>query len=209
MIAIQSTNSNYDGRDDTRYPSQNKNMKRRVVRFSPTIMCRIKNTISINDMTDEEIANTWIQKDEGDEIIQQCHELIAVVNQLLVETTDIIATNQIIGNSSSMRGLESHTKYGKKRTKLNRYKSKMIVLDEQDQQYVEDRLDEEEIASIYKEVCNESQIHAELLAKQDRMEVERYCKIHKSTATTTITTAAGIRSSTGVTTMSKTIASAA
>mmetsp|Transcript_52618 Transcript_52618/g.58834 ORF Transcript_52618/g.58834 Transcript_52618/m.58834 type:complete len:210 (+) Transcript_52618:238-867(+) len=209
MIAIQTTNQ-YESEKCYISPTKKQKKRQRVVHFSPTV--HIKHTISINDMTDEEIANTWIQHDEGDEIRQQCQALIAVVERILLvagTTTDNVrATNQVIG-CSNMRGLEPHTKHGKKRTTMNRYISKMIVLEEQDRQYYsEDRLDEEKIASIYKKVCFESQIHAEFMAKQDRRDVERYYKINKSTATTTTSNTA-IHSSMDRATITKTIASAA
>jgi len=214
MSAIQTTTTtttkNYDG--DNKYHNDNDHIgkkyyislshntnekkprrrrRRRVVRFS--LILHIKHTISINDMTHEEIANTWIQQDEDYKIRQQCQELIAL------EGTGAA--------HECLRGLESHTKYGKIEKDTNRYESKMLVMNEQDQQYVDDCLDEEKISSLYKDISNKCQIDAQFMAQKDRSDVERYYtnKNESSTHTTTTT----IRSSTGIITLSKPIASAA
>jgi len=146
-------------------------------------------------MTDEEIANTWIQEDEEYRNRKRCQELIAL-------TDDDCSTSTYY----CLRGLESHTEYGKIRKEMNRYESKMLVMDEQDQQYLEDRLDEEKIASSYKEISQQCQLRAEIMAQKDRRDVERYYNKNQNESSTTTTT---IDSSTGIVTLSKTIASAA
>merc|ERR1719491_1283269 len=103
MITIQTTNKDESEKwylSPSNKNSEKKKRRRRVVRFSPR--CYIKDTISLNEMTEEEITNTWIQEDEEDRIRQRCRELIAV-------TEDDCSTSTLY----CLRGLESHTKDGK------------------------------------------------------------------------------------------------
>mmetsp|Transcript_47214 Transcript_47214/g.53527 ORF Transcript_47214/g.53527 Transcript_47214/m.53527 type:complete len:198 (-) Transcript_47214:66-659(-) len=197
MIAIQTTNQ-YESEKCYISPTKKQKKRRRVVHFSPRV--HVKHTISINDMTDEEIAKTWIQEEEEYRIRKRCQELIAYAED----------------NSSSssscycLRGLESHTTDGMIRKELNRYDSKMLVMDEQDQQYVDDRFDEEKIASVYQEISQQCQLQAERMAQKDRRDAERYynnMNQNNQSSTTPITTT--IRSSTGIITLAQTIASAA
>mmetsp|Transcript_11500 Transcript_11500/g.11213 ORF Transcript_11500/g.11213 Transcript_11500/m.11213 type:complete len:201 (-) Transcript_11500:98-700(-) len=200
MSALQTTSNNYES-EKCYMSSSNKNnekkKRQRVVRFSPKV--HIKHTISINDMTDEEIANTWIQEEEEYRIRKRCQELIAYADDS--------------SSSSScycLRGLESHTKDGMIRKELNRYDSKMLVMDEQDQQYLNDCVDEEKIASVYQEISQQCQLQAERMAQKDRRDAERYynnMNQNNQSSTTPITTT--IRSSTGIITLAQTIASAA
>merc|ERR1712194_151248 len=143
------------------------------------------------------MGKTWIQEEEEDRIRKRCQELIAYAED----------------NSSSssscycLRGLESHTTDGMIRKELNRYDSKLLVLVEQDQQYLNDRVDAEKIASVYQEISQQCQLRAECMAQQDRRDVERYYNNTQNDESST--TPLTIRSSTGMITLSKTIASAA
>ena len=197
MIAIQTTKT-YESENCYISPSLHKKKKdkkrQRVVRFSPLV--HVKPTLSFHDMTKEEITKTWLQEEEVYQIRKRCRDLIAYADN---------HHNHSNSYKYCIRGLESHTKYGKELKDRNRYESKMLVLDEQDQQYLDDSFDDEKIASVYKEISQQCQLRAIYIAQKDRRDVDRYYKKdrHESSATTTI------RRSTGIITLSKTIASAA
>mmetsp|Transcript_3520 Transcript_3520/g.3994 ORF Transcript_3520/g.3994 Transcript_3520/m.3994 type:complete len:113 (-) Transcript_3520:187-525(-) len=109
MIAIQTTN-NYKNEKCYISPSSHKNnekKRRRVVHFSPIVY--VKSTISLNDdMTEEEIAKTWIQEEDEYQLRKRCRELIACADNHSSKSCNYC-----------MRGLESHTKHGKIRKDRN------------------------------------------------------------------------------------------
>jgi len=167
--------------------TKKKKKKKRVgrrVHFSPVVF--IKKTISIYDMTDTEITATWLQENEEYEIRKECQTLIAQFDQrhqrLKEEnmyTDGIQVMSQhiddiLLEGDVTMRGLESHTKQGREWKEMNRNESKRLILDKQYQQQHrnEDRV--EEIASVSTSVSTICQIGAQLMAIQDRRDVEGY-----------------------------------
>jgi len=199
MNVIQTTNNNYYEGDHNRYyedrtattkcsssvsmssrnnkrVTKKKMKKKRVVRrvhFSHTVY--IKKTISIVDMTEKEISDTWLQEHEEYDIRQECQTLIAQFEQQQKQR------QRLNKGTVDMRGLESCTKHGKTWKDINRNERKMLVLEKQyEQQYInEDRRcidngDDKEIASVCKRVSTICQLCAQLLAIQDRSDIERY-----------------------------------
>jgi hypothetical protein len=138
--------------------------------------CQMKYTISIDDMTNDEICNMWIQQDEESYTRQRCQKIVA-----LVEKND---RSSVIENRTKkkekqlcIRGLETYTKIGGRLKKMNRIVASEKVFIEQAKQWDHGYYNEEEIALVYNSVSNECQQRAGMKAIEDRIAVEKYLKI--------------------------------
>merc|ERR1719464_1107103 len=136
-------------------------------------------------MTEKEIQNTWIQKDEKHGIRQRCLELLRKdYSHADPSIASSKSTKENEKDEETYRGLESYTNHGRRQKHMNRLEAMMLVFEEQ--QYQKQRFkknggsilykNDEEIAFVYKEISSECQFQAELRAVQDRNEVEREMK---------------------------------
>merc|ERR1719464_1454402 len=148
------------------------NSTNKYVHFSPKFS--IHDTISVVDMTAEEIQNTWLSDHEQKEIRQLCREL-AKGYYPLPAGIDKRNDHDDDGEEITYRGLESFTPLEKLRKRWNRSEARMAVLDEQDQQYLEEGMiwNEKQLAVVYQEVSIQCQSQAEKRALQDRKEIEQ------------------------------------
>jgi hypothetical protein len=169
--------STNDGKDDNDNDNDNdnvnnkKNTKKRV-KFSPTVS--VETTISLYDMTDEEIEKTWNSIEEENDIRRRCRELMAAAAAYDDESDD-----EHSNNSVEMRGLENI-----KQRRSNRCVAQEEVFEEQDQQNLPYCFgngnggyflnDDEKIASVYKMHTTKCTISARLMAIKDRIEIENY-----------------------------------
>jgi len=151
--------------------NNDKKKKQKQVRFASADI--VKSTISINDMTEQEIQNTWLQQHEQHLIRLRCRELVRSCNCTLPAGGSNNSNNEY--EETYYRGLESYVKHGKQRKEMNRLEAMMLVLEEQQEQYFQagSIYDEEKIAFAYKEVSVECQFEAELRAVKDQKEVEK------------------------------------
>ena len=142
--------------DNQQKKTKNNNLllKRRRVQFFPK--CTVKTTISLHDMTDNEIQATWIQQKEGDAIKRRCQKLIAAEYK-----------NKNHTGRHEMRGLENI-----KQRRSNRYIAKEEVFDEQDLQGFD--YDDEKLAFVYKTFTMKSSVDAIQMAIKDRNDIEQY-----------------------------------
>jgi hypothetical protein len=126
----------------------------------------VKQTISLYEMTQEEIKNTWIQEDENKAVRKKCQQIISRVEKSRTSRLSKDKTKQYC-----IRGLEGFFHGTKHISRLN---VQDIVLDEQYKQYHEQGyVNENEIAKLYRNISMENQIQAQKFAINDRKEVER------------------------------------
>jgi len=158
--------------------NNDKKKKQKQVRFASADI--VKSTISINDMTEQEIQNTWLQQHEQHLIRLRCRELVRSCNCTLPAGGSNNSNNEY--EETYYRGLESYVKHGKQRKEMNRLEAMMLVLEEQQEQYFQagSIYDEEKIAFAYKEVSVECQFEAELRAVQDQKEIEKEIIIYSN-----------------------------
>ena len=168
-------------KDDNKDDSVNKKnkTKERRVQFSPTVS--VETTISLYDMTEEEIKNAWNSQEEEDAIRRGCRNLIATAYQNGCDSDSDreSADNEHSDISIDMRGLE----YSKQR-RSNRYIAQEEVFEEQNRQDLPYCFgngnggyflnDDEKIASVYRMHTMKCTISARIMAIKDRIEIENY-----------------------------------
>jgi hypothetical protein len=150
----------------------NKENTKKRVKFSPTVF--VETTISLHDMTDEEIEKTWNSIEEENDIRRRCRELMAAA-----AAYENKSDNEHSDNIVEMRGLENS-----KQRRSNRYIAQEEVFEEQDKQNLPYCFgngnggyflnDDEKIASVYKMHTTKCTISARLMAIKDRIEIENY-----------------------------------
>ncbi len=165
-------------------PSRDASSAIRKVGFSEWV--GVKDTISVFDMTDDEIESYWLQDDEYSRIRRR--------NRLLIrraETFNFLAGKPLPPSHSDcyddceddierkadgdylcMRGLESGTKKENMRKKTYRRNSIQQVLVEQEFQSVQGLRDDDAIAEVYVEVTTPCKFRAVHLAMEDRLAAE-------------------------------------
>lgn len=107
-------------------------------------LVNVRATLHANDMTIDEINDTWYTKEELHKFKQRPQD----------ETDDT-------------RGLEASSQEGRKRRRRNVCNAINLVMDEQDIQFMNGENDPEIIRSIYLEVSWKSQAVAQHLARED------------------------------------------
>ena len=127
-------------------------------------------TISIDDMTDDEIQATWLTKFEKKSIQRSCERIIQLVSDFGAASSSSNA-----GRKLCTRGLEQYggmTDFQAEQYELTREE----VLHEQDEQHEFDYHDVEAIAEAYRSsgMVQSSKCIAEFRALQDREEVKKY-----------------------------------
>ena len=159
-------------------PSRNASTSTRKVGFASWV--GVKDTISVFDMTDDEIENYWLQEDEYMEIRRRNRALIRRAEKLhslreplpasesYEELGDDIEQKED-GNYLSFRGLESGTRSESMRKKTSRRNSIQRVLIEQEFQCLQGYHDDEAIADLYTEVTSPCKFRAVHLAMEDRI----------------------------------------
>jgi hypothetical protein len=119
----------------------------------------IRSTIHTNDMTDEEIDNTWYNR----------REMTAIKRGMALDVKKM--TSEIpMGNKSTTRGLEYRTRAGSEKRRANKFNSIHAVLDEQDLQHVNGINDPEALREIYLEHSERCLYESQQLAKADEIE---------------------------------------
>ena len=141
----------------------------------------VKDTISIFDMTEEEIENYWLSEDEFKSIRRR--------NRLLIRRAEAFGYKKPLPSSHSesyddceddiekkedgdflcIRGLESATRSGSIKKKTSRRNAIMQVLLEQEFQSVQRYSDENAIAEVYVEYASPCKFRAVHLAMEDRL----------------------------------------
>ena len=143
-----------------------RNRRRRYVKFNSTIHNRP--IPHLDDMTQEEISEKWIQPEEYLEIRKRC---ISTVQKMMNST---LTELDVESERHCPRGLEGKTREGAKRRKDNKLDALAAVLEEQSMQWDEDVDDEEaimEVYSVFSIPCGED---AHLQALEDALEVQQY-----------------------------------
>lgn len=162
-------------------PSRDASITNRKVGFSEWV--GVKDTISVSDMTDEEIESYWLQEDEYSRIRRRNRLLIRRAeafkflsgkplppshSECYDDCEDDIE-RKTDGDYLCMRGLESATKSENMRKKTCRRNSIQQVLVEQEFQSVQGLRDDDAIAEVYMEVTTPCKFRAVHLAMEDRI----------------------------------------
>jgi len=135
--------------------------------------CKIKPTISLTDFTQEEKRNVWLQDHESILIRQHCQQLVEEVEKY-GERQNSTDDGDDDKDTDTIRGLERLMKSETRQWGAYRIIALEEVLWEQEEQYSQGYHDDEAIAAVYSSVTSECQVRAELIAVQDRKEVETY-----------------------------------
>jgi len=155
---------------------------KRTVGFAPWV--GVKDTISVFDMTDEEIENYWLSDEEYERIRRRNRLLIRRAKKLQsrggkplppshsesYEDCEDDIERKADGDYLCIRGLESGTGSQNIRKKTCRRNSIQQVLLEQEFQSVQCYRDDEAIAEVYMEVASPCKFRAVHLAMEDRLE---------------------------------------
>jgi hypothetical protein len=162
------------------------------IRFSP--MVSVKRTISRHSMTQQEKSNCWLQEYEFLMIKQRNHMIIKQIhqerNRMIMKQVDELGqclwdntndsvhgrhhSNNNTESSLCFRGLEWGMEFESLQKQSFRYGALEEVFIEQEAQILRDYYDDEAIAYAYYSVSGECQYRAELVALQDRKEIEDY-----------------------------------
>ena len=142
---------------------QNKR-RARTVSFLPSV--RIRQTIRINDYTDDEIASAWYDETELDTVISDIKTTL-----LLIEEEGVAAANS--DPERCTRGLESYTPEGQRLKERSRMKAKDAVLDEQEFQDETGIFDPELLADLYYERTRWSEARARVMGRSDEEAVRQ------------------------------------
>ena len=130
---------------------------KKQVKFSEMVL--VRSTIHLNDMTEEEIAQSWITRKEMDEIRK------AIVLEIKYLSFGLNSPG------TTKRGLEYKTGKGSAKRKANRERALDAVLDEQDLQSLSMICDPENLRNVYLEVSQQCQFEAHELAMVDEREI--------------------------------------
>mmetsp|Transcript_18140 Transcript_18140/g.20829 ORF Transcript_18140/g.20829 Transcript_18140/m.20829 type:complete len:561 (-) Transcript_18140:155-1837(-) len=149
---------------------------KRNVTFATTVELRFG--ISVKDMTAEEVLQTWMSTTEHNMVRKSCLKIIDAVEKF--------GGNPRTGKKLCVRGLEPHfTKQAKQNT-INRKTTRQAVLSKCDDDYCNQdtgEYDMDLIKEAYQQVgrTSEFQCSAELKARQDRKEIEKYLFVLETT----------------------------
>jgi hypothetical protein len=150
----------------------------RLVKFLPFVS--VKKTTSRHSMTQEEKCNYWLQEDE---FLMMNKRNRMIIKQLQQERNQHIDESDESNNNSNNDNNESSTLDSlcfrglELRRKSLRQDAFEEVFMEQAAQYSGDYVDDEAIAYAYHSVSYECQNCAELIALQDRKDIEDYITI--------------------------------
>ena len=136
------------------------------VQFNGTV--RVRTTLHIDDYTDEEYEQCWLNAEEVAAIKAENAETVALAN-----TGDDI--NQLLQQQGlSMRGLEGRTTKGTRRRHDNKYAGLTAVMDEQDRQVdEEDQEDHEAIREVFVRVNRHCSSDSYAMGLRDQIEALR------------------------------------
>lgn len=137
--------------------------RKRVV-FASAVQYR--ETISRDDYTDGEKRSTWLQEEEKSSIKQRCQMLV-----LRVQRSGRQLDN---GKTLCVRGLEKLIGSQAVARRSYRFVAQEEVFVLQEEQYMLGYRCAKEIAQAYRNYTGKCQLEAELVASQDRKEVESY-----------------------------------
>ena len=134
--------------------------KSRTVCFFPGVS--VRECLHINNYTDEEVHNTWYKKHDFTRIKAS---FIYIVQKLSDGSWEGDTEHE------TARGLEYRTREGATKRKVNKLNGLMVVLDEQESQWLQGIHNDEAIAAAYIAVSFKSLEAAHLLAIRDKTEV--------------------------------------
>lgn len=169
-----------------------KQQRKKSVKFCSQVC--IRETISIRDMSEEEIDNVWLSFDEMQEIRQRCKSIANNYYLFARRLTKRYNRNKFKNDEEEddttyYRGLESCTPHTKGKKKMNRQEAFILVLDEVDRQYNTNSdnyiyeyrndyyngvrysmiYDEEEIKSLYQEISTRRGVEVEVEVDDDEL----------------------------------------
>jgi hypothetical protein len=158
----------------------------RSVRFLNEVS--VRKTISRHSMTQQEKTNYWLQEYEFLMIKHRNHIIIKQIHQeRIMQKIDELYDDHHSSNNNNnnnnnnknesslcFRGLESGLESESLRKLTIRFGAKEVVFLEQEEQYSGDYYDDEAIACAYYIASSGCQFRAELIALQDRKEIEDY-----------------------------------
>lgn len=143
---------------NTSNPNQSNNGK--SVKFHSRV--RFKHVKHVDDYTDREYFATWYVEEDLTDIFNHCVDTVRkMVNGYQLNEDD----------GYCARGLEYKTPTGAKTRKQNKSKGLRTVLDEQERQRTEGKIDHEHLALLYYQAGADSRRAYRLLAMQDQAEV--------------------------------------
>lgn len=134
--------------------------KSRTVSFFPGVS--VRECLHINNYTDAEVQNTWYKKHDFSRIKTS---FIYIVQKLSDGSWEGDTEHE------TARGLEYRTREGSTKRKVNKLNGLMVVLDEQESQWLQGTHDDEAIAAAYIAVSSKSLEAVHLLAIRDQKEV--------------------------------------
>ena len=143
--------------------NNNNENKKKSVSFNETVHCRT--TISLEDITDVEKRNSWLQEDEIASIKKRCQWVVSQVEKTGSRQLDD-------GRILYVRGLENQMREHATRRQHNMVVAREEVFSEQEFQDMCGLCDDERIAAVYANTTSKSRQQAILIASQDRKEVE-------------------------------------
>lgn len=117
-------------------------------------------TLNIDDFTPSEIAASWFNEEEMEQITKRCYKILRRMEG---------------GNDSRkycMRGLEGHTSVGHIIKKKNRTAAMAAVLTVQAEQWDEQKFDDQAIADAYQRTSSSCQLWAQVIGKRDEESAE-------------------------------------
>lgn len=143
-------------------PSQSKmtTSRKRRVTLNPNVT--IVETLHLDDFTPSEIAASWFDEQECEQITQKCFKVLKKMECGK-------------GQKYCTRGLEGHTTLGSIQKKNARTASFVAVLEEQNRQLSENaEYDAQAIADAYRRTTSSCQMWAQVVGNRDQRAVEEY-----------------------------------
>lgn len=128
------------------------------------LQAKVRYTLSCDhDYSDEEILACWLTEEETDQIARRC------IREIRKMQKDMPSRSR---EKLSSRGLEGHTLIGSLCRRQLRLDAVNKVMDEQDRQFLEGRIDDEAIARAYQGVTASAQLWAHSTGLRDQREAE-------------------------------------
>jgi hypothetical protein len=114
------------------------------------------------DLSEEELAAIWYSRDE-----------FRAIKKMLIPTVKKMAKGIPLDDDEDSRGLEHKTPHGSRKRQGDRFLSMDAVLQEQDQQWEQNRRDPDFLARVYSQSSAHCLMQSHLVAKGDAENVEK------------------------------------
>ena len=125
---------------------------------------RVHPTLPRSEYSEDEKCAAFFQREDYDQITREC----------VKQVTKMINGEKLKDKKYSSRGLEGHMKLAYTTKQSNRQAAYAAVLDEQDEQFKSQIIDEEAIAELYISVSLSCQLWASVIGLRDQKASEEY-----------------------------------